>query len=295
MDRRTLLKTMASLLGCSVLPSMSPKVLAESINQKLCGLSDRQRTLLTKALHGDSVAQLWLAPWRLLENPYPWQRKALVELVTHHDNVIMLATRGGGKTETFSAASYGEACLGGFAMILSRSDRQAKRVVERAIKHHHRLNLVPLQRLTMHELTFANGGRILALPCSADTIVGEHGITLLGIDEAARVKDDFYAYVTPMLGMSEQVTGIKPRMALLSTPKGKLGFFWKEWNKEGRKDWKRHRYTWRESPITPEFIEQERASHGDYFIRQEYECEFTDAGHGFFGDVDRRWSGLGPV
>ena len=269
--------------------------LAGMLTATWSSLSARESTLLTKALQGDSPARLWLEPWRLLEKPYQWQRKALVELVTRNDNVLMCCTRGGGKTECFSAAAYGEAALGGFAMILSRSDHQAMRVINRAIKHHHRLNLAALQKVTMHEMVFANGGRIIARPYSADTIVGEHGISLLGLDEAARMKDDFYGYVTPMLGMSEQVTGIKPRMALLSTPQGKKGFFWKEWNGEGREGWKRHKYTWRESPITPEWIEQERRSHGDWWIAQEYECEFQSATHSFFGDVDRRWSGLGPV
>ena len=292
MDRRAALTRMLSLLGLSVSSNITSKVLAESFTQKLSGLSGQQKKLLQLALSGDTAAQMWLQPWLLLEKPYQWQRKALVELVTHHDSVIMLATRGGGKTECVSAAAYGEACLGGFAMILSRSDRQAKRVIERAVKHNNRLRLVPTTRVTMHEINFVNGGKLMALPCSADTIVGEHGVTLLVIDEAARVKDEFYAYVTPMMAMSEQVTGIKARMVLLSTPKGKDGFFWREWDGQGRKDWKRHRFTWRDSPISPETIENARLSHGDWYVRQEYETEFMAASHSFFGDVDRGWGGL---
>lgn len=145
----------------------------------------------------------------------------------------------------------------------------------------------------MHELELANGGRMVALPCSGDTIIGEHGVTLLGIDEAARIKDEFYAVVTPMLAVSEATTGIKSRLALLSTPYGQRGFFYEEWQGNRRKDWMRHRYTWRDCPrITPQFIETERQSHGDWWIKQEYETEFLAEVHSFFGDVDRGWGGL---
>lgn len=227
------------------------------------------------ALSGDPIARYWLAPHRAMVNPDPWQREALTQLVTKNQNILMLCTRGGGKTETFSLAAYLEASLGGFAMVLSRSDRQAMRVISRALLHHRRLNLVPKVTSNQHEMTFRNGGRILALPCSGDTIVGEHGITLLGIDEAARIKDEFYAVVTPMLIVSEAVTGVKPRMALLSTPFGERGFFWRAWTGEGGEDWERFKFTWRDCPrISEANIEEERLKHGDDWIRQEYECEF---------------------
>lgn len=238
-------------------------------------LHPRQLKLLELALSGDRIAQYWLCPWRVMASADPWQRRALIQLVTRQENVLMCCTRGGGKTETFAAAAYLEACTGGFAMILSRSNRQAMRIISRAWLYSKRMALVPLESHNMHELVFSGGGRILALPCSGDTIVGEHGVTLMGLDEAARIKDDFYAVVTPMLIVSEKVTGIKARLALLSTPFGRRGFFYKEWVGEGDEGWVRHRYTWRECPrITRSDIERERRRHDELYIRQEYECEF---------------------
>lgn len=239
-------------------------------------LKGRQLDLAYRAVvRNEPLASLWLAPWRAMETPDPWQEDALQQLVTRSDNVLMCCSRGAGKTEVFACASYLEACLGGYTMILSRSDRQAMRVIARTKRYVERLRLIPVTRSTLHEIEFANGGRVVALPCSGDTIVGDHGITILGIDEAAKIKDSFYALVTPMLAVSEEVTGIKPRLALLSTPFGRQGFFHREWHGEGADAWARHRYTWQRCPrIKPSFIEQERARHGDYWVRQEYECEF---------------------
>lgn len=218
-----------------------------------------------------------------MKSPDPWQREALQQLVTRQDNVLMCCSRGAGKTEVFSAAAYLEACLGGFTMIFSRSDRQATKVIRYVGRYVKSAPLVPVVRDTMHEVEFANGGRVIALPYSADTVVGEHGITLLGLDEAAVMKDEFYARVTPMLAVSEEVTGIKPRRALLSTPFGERGFFWKEWVGRGRKGWRRHRYPWQLCPrITPEYIRDEEMSHGRDWVEQEYGCRFLPAAGGVF-------------
>ena len=207
-------------------------------------------------------------------------------MVPRQHNVLLNCTRGGGKTEVSSAATYVEAVtIGGFAMVLSRSDRQAMRVIQRALLYSKRLNLQPLVSANQHELTFANGGRILALPCSGDTIVGEHGITLLIMDEAAKIKDAFYALVSPMLAVSEAVTGIKPRTVLLSTPYGRSGFFWDEWNRtqKGESNFKPFRTTWKDCPrIKPEFIEDERRKHGDFWVQQEYETQFLAFENCFF-------------
>jgi len=239
--------------------------------------------MLGRATSGDKLARVWAVPEHVNDNLDPWQREALFQLITCQNDVLMCCSRGAGKTEVFAAASYVEACtVGGFALILSRSDRQAQRLITRALIYNKRCKLQRLQRETMHELVFANGGRILALPCSADTIIGEHGITLMGIDEAARIKDSFYAVVSPMLSVSEAVTGIKPRQALLSTPFGRSGFFYNEWTREQSK-FKRFRTTWKDCPrINPEFIEEERRKHGDWWVQQEYETQFLATENSFF-------------
>lgn len=269
-----------------------------ALADRLNSLPTWKQQLYARAAKGDRLAYYWTAPHLVMEGKAdPWQRRALFELVTNRSNVLMCCSRGAGKTQTFAAAAYVEACtVGGFAMILSRSDRQALRLIRRAKEYHDRLRLQPLVVDNMHEMEFANGGRILALPSSGDTIVGEHGVTLLGLDEAAKIKDSFYALVTPMLITSERVTGIKPRRALLSTPYGQRGFFYNEWEGKGRQDWVRYRTTWRDCPrIGLADIENERLSHSESWIRQEYECEFLGETGCYFdvdavqGCIDDRW------
>lgn len=261
-----------------------------SLEQQLSGLNPLQRRMSLKALRGDPLARLWLAPEKADERLDGWQRTAASTMLTKQHDVIMCCCRGSGKTQVFALTAYLEACtVGGFAMILSRSDRQALRIVARAKLYAMQLRLQPVIRENMHELEFANGGRLLALPCSGDTIIGEHGVTLMGIDEAARIKDEFYAVVSPMLAVSEAVTGIKPRKALLSTPFGRSGFFWDEWHRGEVGEtttFKRFRSTWQSCPrIKPEFVEQERREKGDWWVQQEYECQFLAIENCFF-DMD---------
>lgn len=137
------------------------------------------------------------------------------------------------------------------------------KVFRYVVEYHRRWNLVTSTRETMHELELSNGGKFFALPCREDTIRGEHGVTLLVIDEAARVPDAMFGAVTAMTMISSG------RLALLTTPWGRRGFFYKEWI-EGE-GWRRHRFSWHECPrIRPEFIEMERRRHGDQWVRQEY-------------------------
>ena len=63
------------------------------------------------------------------------------------------------------------------------------------------------------------GSRIVSLPGREATIRGFSGVHLLVVDEAARVADELYQAVRPMLAVSGG------RIVLLGTPFGKRGFF----------------------------------------------------------------------
>jgi hypothetical protein len=67
----------------------------------------------------------------------------------------------------------------------------------------------------------------VCLPCREETIRGYSHVSLMVIDEAARVPDDLYRAVSPMLSVS------CGRMVCLSTPHGKRGFFYHAWAKGG--------------------------------------------------------------
>lgn len=241
-------------------------------------LPPRHKDTVKRALAGNELARLTLAPHRILDTPDPWQREALFHLVTLRENSLMLCSRKGGKSFCVGAACCLEAYNGGFALVLSRSDRQAMLVIEYVRSFHRKFNLVEQESPpTAHELKLSNGGHVLALPCREDTIRGYHNVTLLVIDEAARIPDPFYGAATPMMDARDG------RMVLLSTPFGQRGFFWEEWEGKKRQGWKRHRYDWTQCPrLTSEFIRDERDSHGDVWIRQEYELEFCPVTGGFF-------------
>ena len=69
-----------------------------------------------------------------------------------------------------------------------------------------------------------NGSRIIGIAANEDTVRGFSNVSLLIIDEASRVKDEVYYALLPMLAVSNGT------IWLLSTPKGKRGFFHAEWD-----------------------------------------------------------------
>jgi hypothetical protein len=117
-------------------------------------------------------------------------------------------------------------------------------------------------------LELANGSRVLCLPGREETIRSFGGVNLLVLDEAARIRDELYRSVRPMLAVSQG------RLVALSTPFGQRGWFYHEWAGSG--PWKRVQITWRDCPrISPAFIEEERRALGDAWVAQEYETAFT--------------------
>src|SRR5207248_5957823 len=115
---------------------------------------------------------------------------------------------------------------------------------------------------TAHELHLENFSHIVCLPCREDTVRGYSNVSLLIIDEAARVPDDLYRAVRPMLAVSGG------RLICLSTPYGKRGFFHDCWTNGGA-DWQRIEVPASRIPrISPAFLEQERRALGESWYRQ---------------------------
>ena len=119
--------------------------------------------------------------------------------------------------------------------------------------------------------TIANGSRIISLPSSESTVRGFSGANLLIEDEASRVTDDLYYAIRPMLAVSEG------RLILMSTPFGKRGHFFQEWE-NGGDEWERVEIPATMIPrISAEFLEEERRSLGDWWFQQEYLCKFVES------------------
>jgi hypothetical protein len=119
-------------------------------------------------------------------------------------------------------------------------------------------------------LEWANGSRVISLPGREQTLRGFSGVALLVVDEAARVDDQLYYSIRPMLAVSGG------RIVLLSTPFGRRGFFYNVWT-DGGPAWGRVSIAAEQCPrIPPAWLAEERRAIGPWWFSQEYECAFMD-------------------
>ena len=123
--------------------------------------------------------------------------------------------------------------------------------------------------------------RFFSLPSKEETIRGISAVTLAIVDEAAFCDADLIRAVLPMLATTNG------QLILLSTPRGRTGFFYEAWESTG---WEKIQVTALDcSRISKEFLESERKTLPDHWFRQEYLCEFTDSEFAIFRteDIDR--------
>jgi hypothetical protein len=120
-------------------------------------------------------------------------------------------------------------------------------------------------------LELENGSRIITLPGTEKTIRGFSGVSLLIVDEAARVEDELYFAVRPMLAVSGGA------LIMLSTPYGQRGIFYEEWTSGDSREWQRFRVSAEQVPrISPAFLSGERRALGSRWFEQEYLCVFGE-------------------
>ena len=219
-----------------------------------------------------------------------WVRKALGfepdamqarVLTSRSKRGLLNCTRQWGKSTVTAAKAVYQAQheAGSLTLVVSPSERQSGEFLRKAAGFVRKLGLrVKGDGDNDLSLAFPNGSRIVGLPGSESTIRGFSAVSLLLVDEAARVHDEMYLSIRPMLAVSDGA------LWLMSTPFGKRGFFHKEW--ESGKGWERMQVTGYECPrISRAFLEEERATMGERWFRQEYLCEFTETLSGVF-DAD---------
>jgi len=209
--------------------------------------------------------------------PDPWQGDLLR---SDARQIIILASRQSGKSTTTAmlAAHRAAVVSDSLVLLLSPALRQAQ---ELFLKVRGVLLALgdaapPIVEASALRVELVNGSRVVCLPGREDTIRGYSGVSLLLVDEAARVPDALYHAVRPMLAVSGG------RLVLLSTPFGKRGFFHHEWT-EGGPAWARFTVTAEQCPrIDPGWLAQERAAIGDWWFTQEYLCAFVETDDQFF-------------
>jgi hypothetical protein len=201
-------------------------------------------------------------------NPDPWQTRLLSSSA---QRVLLLCSRQAGKSTACAALALRVALLQPRALVLlcSPSLRQSGELFRKVLHLFEALERpVAVSTASTLRLELVNGSRIISLPAQEETIRGYSGVNLLLIDEAARVSDALYRSVRPMLAVSQG------RIVALSTPFGKRGWFYEEW--QGDASWERYRVPATEIPrISASFLQQERVSLGEAWYRQEYDCDFT--------------------
>ena len=192
---------------------------------------------------------------------------------------ILNCTRQWGKSTVCAAKAalraWNEA--GSLVLVASPTERQSAEFMRKVSDFVRRLGVRPRgdgdQALS---LLFPNGSRIVGLPGTEGTVRGFSAVSLLIIDEAARVPDAMYKALRPMLAVKNG------DLWLMSTPYGQRGFFWDIWE-HGGEAWERTSVRATECPrIAAEFLTEEREALGSLWFEQEYMCKFVDNGSGWF-------------
>ena len=214
---------------------------------------------------------LALDPVRLMRQAIaeldPWQADLLR---SDARQIIMLCSRQSGKSTVTSilAAHQAMFCPDSLTLIVSPSLRQSGELYGkvRAV-----LKDTPTTQETTTTLRLANGSRVVSLPGSEKTIRGFSAPDLVIEDESARVSDETFQAVRPMLAVSGG------KLVLLSTPFGRRGHYFDVWE-NGGPSWTRVKIAAHDVPrIDPVWLAQERAAIGDWWFSQEYLCEFREA------------------
>ncbi len=202
--------------------------------------------------------------------PDPWQAEVLRSDAPRQ---LLNCSRQSGKSTTAAALGLHTALYqpGAVVLVVSPGERQSQLLYRRMLELYRALG-EPVASLVENKLSLElrNGSQVHALPGKEGTIRGFSNVALLLVDEAARVPDDTYAAVQPMLAVSGGT------LVALSTPYGKRGWWYEAWT-HGGPTWRRVEVPATEVPrISPAFLEEERLALGERTYREEYGCEFLD-------------------
>jgi hypothetical protein len=166
-------------------------------------------------------------------------------------------------------------------IVASPSARQSGELLRKAAEFLHALNIAP--RGDGHNrmsLVLPNGSRIVGLPGRESTGRGFSKVSLVLIDEAAAMDEAMYRMLHPMVAVSNG------DIWLMSTPRGKRGFFYNVWE-HGGPSWMKVKGPATECPRIPkDYLEEERLEMGRRSFRQEFLCDFMDTGWSVFNSAD---------
>ena len=159
---------------------------------------------------------------------------------------------------------------GSLVLVLSPSLRQSGEFLRKAEEFVGRLGIkVKSDGDNRLSIAFPNRSRIVGLPANEATTRGFSKVSLMIVEEAAWVPDRVYWATRPALAVGDG------DLWLVSTPNGKRGFFYEEWE-HGSEEWQRISVTAQDCPrIKASFLVEERRK-DEHRFRREYLCEFGE-------------------
>jgi Terminase large subunit, T4likevirus-type, N-terminal len=210
--------------------------------------------------------------------PDDWQVQVLA---SNHPRKILACGRQSGKSTVGAVLAVHKALTvpGSTVLVAAPGERQAKLLFSKAMRLYEQAgHPLPAHSARRTGLELANGSIIEALPAVERTTRG-YSVDLLVVDEAAAVPDEDYFGILPALisTQGEQV--------LLSTPRGKRGFFFELWHSDD--DWQRVMVRSDEvGRIRPEDLEVFRATMPEQIFLQEFFCKWLDTEGSLFSYDD---------
>jgi hypothetical protein len=217
------------------------------------------------------VDPLFFARHSLGFQPDAWQEKVLSWT---GKRLLLNCARQSGKSVTTAILALHRALHFAKSLILlvSPSLRQSAELFKKVSDF---LALLPVRPALTEDnklsLQMTNGSRIVSLPAKESNVRGFSGPSLIIEDESARVMDDLFFALKPMLSVSNG------QHILMSTPWGKRGHFYEAWE-NGGDSWEKIKITAQDCPrISPEFLAEEKHTMPSNWFASEYEGVFTDA------------------
>lgn len=199
-----------------------------------------------------------------------WQKEFLR---AKDDFVAALCSRQTGKSTATACTAYDHIVRGMFVLILAPSERQSRELLRKILLFRGEDRNAPaLVRSTLTELELINGGRVVCVPASSDTLRGFSAADLIILEECAFAPDDAINAILPS-------RADRGRVLAITTPGGsRTGFFYQIWS-SGNVNRITARST--EIPRLASKVAFDRQHMPATRFRVEHELEWLSSGHQF--------------
>jgi hypothetical protein len=206
-------------------------------------------------------------------DPDPYQADMLT---SQHPRKMLLWSRQSGKSTVGALLATHKAVssIGSTTLVVAPSEDQAKELFRKCRAFVAEARIVNRSE-TQTGLELVNGSRIVVRAAIERTTRG-YAVDLLIVDEAAQVDDQAYFALRPSLMRT------RGDQILLSTPRGRRGFFSDLWH--GDNEWEKSRVTADDANVDPDLLDREREELHEAWFRQEYYVEFMSREHQVYTD-----------